>query len=948
VTFGGTAATSYTVNSATSITAVTPAHAAGAIDVAVTTANGTATLASGYTYVTPASTDATLSNLALSSGTLSPTFASGTTSYTASVTNGVSSITVTPTTTDSTATVTINGTAVISGSASSSIPLAIGSNSISVVVTAQDGSTTRTYTVTVTRAAAVPTVTSVSPTSGTTAGGSSVTITGTNLTGATAVTFGGTAATSYTVNSATSITAVTPAHAAGAIDVAVTTANGTATFASGYTYVTSSLTVTPSSSTLPSGTVGTAYSETISGSGGTSPYSYAVSSGSLPPGLTLNTSTGAISGTPTTAGSYNFAVTATDANRAVGSASYTLTIAAAPVTLTLSPSPGALTNGTVGAAFSATFTATKGTAPYTFAATGLPPGLSLNSSSGVLSGTPTTAGAYSITVTASDSSSPSNSGSGVYTLAVNAAPSFAFTPASGSALNNAMAGEKYSQQISAKGGAGSLIYSLASGSLPSGMTLNITTGELTGPLDSGTPGNYSFTIQVRDTNGATGTASYTLKVTEQEVTVADQVIEVPAGTTPNNVYLNKNATGGPFTEADIVSVEPSSAGTATIIQGELAAISTSSSPVGWYLKFTPNAAYSGQARVSFRLTGALGTSNTGTITYNLNYDADAVASDIDALVRSYVQARQSLISSSVKVQGLMERRQAKNATGPVTTSMSPSSEGITLGFSTSLAQLKAARDHADGVSDANSSPFNIWIDGTLFAHNREENGDKWGSFAMVNLGADYLLADRALIGLSVHYDRMVDPTDEDATLTGNGWLAGPYASLEVGKGVFWDTSFLYGGSANDIDTEFWDGTFDTERWMIDTSIKGVWNLDGATILTPKLRALYFNEKVEDYSVSNNAGDTIDINGFTSEQFRVSLGAEIARQFTLENGSILTPKVGLTAGFAGLDGSGAFGSVSTGASFQSVDGWSMEGNLLLNIEGDGEKSVGAKVGVSRIF
>ena len=87
-----------------------------------------------------------------------------------------------------------------------------------------------------TAAPAVPSITSVSPSTGTTAGGTSVTITGTNFTGATAVTFGGTPATSFTVNSATQITATTPARSAGAVAVAVTNADGTDTKAGAFTY----------------------------------------------------------------------------------------------------------------------------------------------------------------------------------------------------------------------------------------------------------------------------------------------------------------------------------------------------------------------------------------------------------------------------------------------------------------------------------------------------------------------------------------------------------------------------------------------------------------------------------------------------------------------------------------------------------------------------------------
>ena len=151
VSFGGTAATSYAVNSSTQITATTAAHAAGATAVAVTTAGGTATSAAAFTYL--AST-ATLQNLSLSTGTLSPTFASGTTSYTASVSNATTSITVTPTVTDSNATVKVNTVTVSSGSASGAIALNVGANTITTVVTAQDGTTTQTYTTTVTRAGA--------------------------------------------------------------------------------------------------------------------------------------------------------------------------------------------------------------------------------------------------------------------------------------------------------------------------------------------------------------------------------------------------------------------------------------------------------------------------------------------------------------------------------------------------------------------------------------------------------------------------------------------------------------------------------------------------------------------------------------------------------------------------------------------------------------------------
>src|SRR5690606_5058307 len=117
VTFGGTAATSFTVDSATQITAITPAHAAGAVDVAVTTPGGTTTLAGAFTYAAPVSTDASLASLAVSTGTLDPAFATGITSYALDVPNAASSITVTPTATDGSASLTVDGAPLASGAA---------------------------------------------------------------------------------------------------------------------------------------------------------------------------------------------------------------------------------------------------------------------------------------------------------------------------------------------------------------------------------------------------------------------------------------------------------------------------------------------------------------------------------------------------------------------------------------------------------------------------------------------------------------------------------------------------------------------------------------------------------------------------------------------------------------------------------------------------------------
>ena len=665
--------------------------------------------------------------------------------------------------------------------------------------------------------------------------------------------------------------------------------------------------------------------------------------------------TGTISGTTATFSTAALAVGAhsvtaeyagdTD-NAAATSAAVAVNVGQLAPTVALSASDG---TPTLGAPVTFTATLAGGTSP-TGTVTFKDGSTTLGT--GTISGTTATfstaalaVGAHS--VTAEYAGDTNNAAATSAAVAVNVAASvITFSPAGG-ALTEGMVGEAYSQIISATGGKGALTFSLKSGAMPAGVILNISTGALTGPLDAAVEAkDYNFTIEARDGFGAAGSASYSLTVKPRAVTVTDKIIDVPAGGTPKNVNLEAGATGGPFTNAEPTFVEPSSAGTASIVRGEFAA--AGSTPLGWYLKFVPNPAFSGTVQVGFKLTSALGASNIGHVIYKLGYDSEKVAENIDDLVHGFVQTRQGLIASSIRVPGLLERRQLENAVDPVTARMTPSEDGMRASFSTSLIQMEAARNSVDGVADGYASPFNVWIDGTLMVHERDENDGKWGSFAMINLGADYLISEKALVGLSVHFDRMTDPTKEDAELTGNGWLAGPYASLEITKGVYWDTSLLYGGSANDIDTTFWDGSFDTKRWMFDTAIKGEWQIDEVTALTPKLRAVYLNETVEDYKVSNGAGDDLVMEGFDAEQFRVSLGAEVARSFTLENGSVVTPKFGVTAGYAGLDGSGVYGALTAGLTLETANFWMLDASLLLDIEGDGQKSVGGRVRAGKLF
>ena len=197
------------------------------------------------------------------------------------------------------------------------------------------------------------------------------------------------------------------------------------------------LTITVSS--LPDGQVGAVYSATLTATGGTLPYSWSVSGGTLPAGLTLNSSTGAITGTPTqavTSRSVTFKVTDSSSPPLTQTAALPLTITATvtPVSITTTSLPAA----TVNAPYSQQLTAAGGSGKYVWTLSTPVTGFSL-SSSGLLTGTPGSTATLSFSVKAADAADSNNSASSTLTLSVNAPPAISVTvsPTSATVLTDA-------------------------------------------------------------------------------------------------------------------------------------------------------------------------------------------------------------------------------------------------------------------------------------------------------------------------------------------------------------------------------------------------------------------------------------------------------------------------------------------------------------------------------
>ncbi len=179
--------------------------------------------------------------------------------------------------------------------------------------------------------------------------------------------------------------------------------------------------ITPT--TLPNGTVGTSYSQTLSASTtATGPFTWSVSSGSLPQGLILNASSTTISGTPTTAGTSTFNIFVTNGTAST-TKTYSIGINSAPVIGTpITITPTTLPNGTVGTSYSQTLTAsTTASGPFTWTVSSgtLPQGLTFDASSTAITGTPTTAGSSNFNVTVTNGTASTTQ---PYSLTIDAAP----------------------------------------------------------------------------------------------------------------------------------------------------------------------------------------------------------------------------------------------------------------------------------------------------------------------------------------------------------------------------------------------------------------------------------------------------------------------------------------------------------------------------------------------
>jgi len=504
--------------------------------------------------------------------------------------------------------------------------------------------------------------------------------------------------------------------------------------------------------TVPGGIVGHAYSQTLSTSGGVAPYTYAVTAGALPAGLTLSSSTGALSGTPTAAGSFNFSVTATDSHDFKVTQVYNGAIGE-PAPIVVNDTASVNANGSVTIAVT-----TDDTGPITSLTITQQPAHGTATVSGMnIVYTPTHDyfGSDSLKYTATG---PGGTSSSAATVAITVVPGAVPVAAPQSAT--VLAGKA----VTIHGAAGATngpFTAVTVTSPPTSGTAVVQGTDIVYTADPNASGTFGFDFTLSNAFGASQPAHATITVNARPV-APNLTASVIAGTTVQ-VDLTTTAHGGPFTDAKVVSVSPANAGTATV----------KSSNGGYTLSFTAAPTFGGMAQISYTLSNAFATSDPGTISVSVTARSDP-SKNAEVLGVLDAQADATRRMATGQISNFQRRLESLHGGG----SLGGFTNGITMSSASSLrrpdslASMQTAMDDPNkryvvspdaqpaaalaAPSGTGGAPGDIafWTGGAVnFGKMQPGTSDNGIDFTTsgVSFGADKQVSSKLTLGLGVGY-----------------------------------------------------------------------------------------------------------------------------------------------------------------------------------------------------
>jgi outer membrane autotransporter protein len=675
-----------------------------------------------------------------------------------------------------------------------------------------------------------------------------------------------------------------------ATDTVLTGVGAPFSIAQNYTIDVPAPTIVVNPATLPNTTAGLSYTQTITASGAVAPYGFAVTAGALPNGLTLSAG-GALSGTTTASGTFNFTVTATDQFGQTGSRAYTVVVAVPTLTLT----PATLPAGTAGTAYSQVLTLSGGIAPYTVTQTGaLPTGLTFNAATRTFSGTPTQSGTFNISVTATDSTGGTAATiTNNYTLTI-AAPSLTLTPAT---VPAGTAGTAYSQVFTASGGIAPYTYTLT-GALPAGLTFNAATRTL-----GGTPtvaGTFNFSVTATDsTTGTAGTVTiaYTLVLSAPTIVINPTTLPGAVFSVPYNHVLTAVGGTAPYTFAISAGALP--AGVTLSSAGTLSGAATATGTFNFTVRATDALGFTGTRAYTIAVVQRPDPSRDPEVKGLLDAQADSTRRFATTQINNFQQRLERLHGAG---EGGFDNglAAAYNSYCPETVGTIPGRrcDNNQVGGAMGGNGMAGGGQQANG--DGGNSGLGIWAAGMIRSGNHDgRNGSAGVDFETdgVSFGIDRRINDAFSIGGGVGYGRDdSDIGDNGSRSEGTAYTFAMYASYSPGDRFFLDG--LVGYQKLDYDLRrfvttngaFVNGSRSGTQWFGSVSA-GADFQSGAWQFTPYVRADVMRGDLEAYTETGdaifslaydnmavdtntgNAGVRIDYRhqaawGFLTPQFRV--------------------------------------------------------------------------------
>jgi outer membrane autotransporter protein len=232
-----------------------------------------------------------------------------------------------------------------------------------------------------------------------------------------------------------------------------------------------------------------------------------------------------------------------------------------------------------------------------------------------------------------------------------------------------------------------------------------------------------------------------------------------------------------------------------------------------------------------------------------------------------------------------------------------------------------------------ASPWDLWVEGRYSGFSDDAGSiDRDGHVGLLYVGGDYRVAQNMIVGVLAQFDWSKDDSGLLASnVDGNGWMVGPYMSMQVHENVFLDLRVSWGQSDNDLTVGATTGSFDTSRWLVKGTLAGNWVHD-AWRVTPTAELAYVTESQDAFT--NSAGTFVA--GQDVSLGRLQFGPEVGYRFAHTADTFIepfaaikavwdwdNPNVAIIDGF--VVGPGDFwGRLEGGLNVTTADGWLVRG------------------------